>query len=338
MTRSQQNSARIVVVIVNFNAGEHLQRALDAVALQTLRPSRVIVVDNASTDGSAGHLQESHPFVEVLTSGRNLGFAAANNLGARQAPECEWIALLNPDAFPEPEWLEHTVRCAKKQMPQVAAFGARLLMAETPHVLDGTGDMYHTSGFAWRRHHGIPEDRVSNTPDEVLGVCAAAACFRRNAWDTVGGFDEQFFCYYEDVDLALRLLLAGFRCMSVPDARVHHVGSAVTGRESDFTIYHVQRNLVWTFVKNMPGGLFWRYLPQHVAVNLLAVLWFGLRGQLRPVLRAKRDAVRGLGPTIRERHRLQRRRVVRPRDFRAQLAKGLIGYRTAAERARLLDT
>jgi GT2 family glycosyltransferase len=337
VTRAQENPAGIVVVIVNYNAGAHLARTLEAVARQTLRPSRVIVVDNASTDGSAAHLGEHHPFVEVISPGSNLGFAAANNLGARQAPECAWIALLNPDAFPEPEWLEHTMRFADRA-PDVAGFGARLLMADTPQILDGTGDVYHTSGFAWRRHHGIPEDRVPTAPDEVLGVCAAAACFRRQAWDAVGGFDERFFCYYEDVDLALRLCLAGFRCMSVPDARVHHVGSAVTGRESDFTVYHVQRNLVWTFVKNMPGGLFWRYLPQHVAVNVLAVVLFGMRGQLRPVLRAKCDAVRGLGHALRERRRLQRCRVLRPRDVRAKLARGLIGYRTAAERARLLES
>jgi GT2 family glycosyltransferase len=150
----------------------------------------------------------------------------------------------------------------------------------------------------------------------------------------LGGFDEDYFCYLEDVDLAFRLRLAGRRCLYVPNSVARHVGSATTGRESDFTIYHSHRNLVWTYVKNMPAPLVWLYLPQHVLVNLLAVLWYSLRGQSRPIVVSKRDALRGLGAALRKRRGVQRRRSVPPGELRHVMSHGSGAYRTAFVRAR----
>jgi GT2 family glycosyltransferase len=125
----------------------------------------------------------------------------------------------------------------------------------------------------------------------------------------VGGFDEDFFCYAEDVDLGFRLRLAGHRCLLVPDAVVRHVGSATTGgQKSDFAVYHGHRNLVWTYMKNMPGALFWLFLPLHILLNLVTVLWFSLRGQGRVIMRAKRDALCDLPRMWRKRREIQRAR------------------------------
>ena len=130
-------------------------------------------------------------------------------------------------------------------------------------LLDGTGDVYHVSGRAWRRDWGRPaKDAGSTLP--ILGACAAAALFSREAMLLAGGFDEDFFCFYEDVDLSFRLRLLGYAGRYVPAAVARHVGSASTGSHSDFCVYHAHRNLVWTYVINMPCALFWLYLPQHV--------------------------------------------------------------------------
>jgi len=325
--------ASVAVVIVNWNSGAYIDRTLASLASQTVRPARVIVVDNASSDGSADGLEDRHAGVEVIRAGTNLGFAAANNRGVEAAEGCEWVALLNPDAFPEPDWLERMLAAADAH-PDHALLGARLVLADEPETLDGTGDAYHVSGLAWRRHHGRPVSEAPAVAEEVFGPCAAAALYRRSAFLAAGGFEERYFCYLEDVDLAFRLRLAGHRAMSVPDAVVHHVGSATTGRVSDFTVYHSHRNIVWTYASDMPGRLVWLYLPQHLLMNLLTVLWFATRGQARVILRAKRDALLGLGWAIRRRRAVQATRRVDADDLRGQMTRGVAGYLTAAQRAR----
>jgi GT2 family glycosyltransferase len=310
------------VVVVNWNGGALLSRCLEAVGAQSLPPSQVVVVDNGSADGSA-ETAARHPGATVLRLGANRGFAAAANAGVRAAEGAEWVALLNPDAFPEPDWLQRLAEAARGA-PARTFFASRLLLAESEGRLDGTGDMYHASGLAWRRDHGRPAKRP-RAAGEVFAACAAAALYPRAAFLDVGGFDESYFCYFEDVDLAFRLRLRGFRCWYVPDAVVRHVGGASAGRRSDFAVYHGHRNLVWTFVKDMPGPLLAAYLPLHVAVNAASLAWFGLRGQGRAIARAKWDALRGVPRAWRARREVQRTRSVDARELRRAFA-GLLAY------------
>ncbi len=313
----------VAVIIVNYNAGALLGRCLDALGRQTGHGFRTIVVDNASTDGSADGIEARFPGVEVLRPGSNLGFAAGNNLGLRSAGEVmRWIALLNPDAFPAPDWLERLLAAAEAQ-PQFAFFGCRMRLADAPSLLDGTGDVYHVSGTSWRRNHGVAAARGAAKPGEIFGPCAAAALYLRAALDEVGGFDERYFCYHEDVDLAFRLRLRGYRCAYVPDAVVDHVSSGIVGRRSDFATYHGQRNLVWTFVKNMPTALLWLYLPAHMAANFAAIAVCAARGQFGIALRAKRDALRALPEVLAQRCEIQARRTVGARALRAVMAHGI---------------
>jgi GT2 family glycosyltransferase len=322
---------RVAVVIVNRNAGALLAETLAHLARQTLAPARTIVVDNASTDGSLNGVDEG---IEVIRLVGNEGFAKANNVAVQRVEDCDWIALLNPDAFPEPTWLEELVR-AEREHPEYAFFGSRLVDHGTPTLLDGTGDQYHVSGWAWQRDHGRPRVEVDETvAQEIFGPSAAAALYRRDAFLEVGGFDERYFCYYEDVDLAFRLRLAGHRCLYVPSSAVRHVGAAIAGRESDFAVYHAHRNLVWTYVKNMPGPLVWLYLPHHLAVNVLALVWFSLRGHPGAIARAKRDALRSLPDYVRARRSVQAARRRSPRELRNAMARGLSGYLSAFRLAR----
>lgn len=323
---------RVGVVIVNYNAGGLLDRALASLARQTRRPDRVIVVDNASTDGSPEGLERTFSAVELIRLDENVGFAAANNTGVRAAADCEWVALLNPDAFPEPDWLERLLDAARSE-PGYSFFASRLLLADDPDTLDGTGDVYHVSGLAFRRDHGRPAAKAVRPQEEVFAPCAAAALYRRNAFLEVGGFDERYFAYLEDLDLAFRLRLAGHRCLYVPSSRALHHGSAIAGRTSNFTIYHSQRNLVWTYLKNMPSPLLWLYLPQHLLVNVVALVAYSLLGQPRAVISAKRDAVRGLPRVLAERRRLQRERAVGARELRRLMGKGVEVFATPVRRA-----
>ena len=314
--------ALVVVVIVNYNAGELLLEAVRALEQQTYRDFQLIVVDNASTDGSIGALCADTPGIQVIQAERNLGFAAANNLAVRRAPAARWIALLNPDALPEPDWLAELMSAALEH-PDCASIASRTLDARDASVLDGAGDAYHTSGRHWRRGYGCGAAGMFEAVEEVFSASGAAALYARVAWDEVGGLDERFFCYAEDVDLGFRLRLAGYRCLYAPTAVARHFGSATSGKRSDFAVYHGQRNLIWTFVKNMPGPLFSLLLPYHVALNLGALAMLARRGQGAVGLRAKRDALRALGEVWRDRRRIQAARKVSLRTIWRALEKGL---------------
>jgi GT2 family glycosyltransferase len=304
---SPTTPAEVLVVIVNYNGGELLVRSVEAMKRQTFADYRLVVVDNASADGSIERLRETRLEVEVLPAGANLGFAAANNLAVRSAPGTRWIALLNPDAFPQPDWLQRLVEAARR-FPDFDAFASRTMDASKPELMDGAGDAYHLCGRYWGRGHRCPSAEQHLKRKEIFSASGAAALYSRSAWDEAGGFDEDFFCYGEDVDLGFRLQLSGRRCLYVPEAVALHHGSAVTGRRSDFSTYHGQRNLVWVYVKNMPSALFWLLLPYHAVLNAGAFFVCLLRGQGSVAFKAKLDALRGLSQVWRKRSAIQRSR------------------------------
>lgn len=315
--------ASVAVVIVNWNSGPLLRRCIAHLAAQTRRPDRIIVVDNGSTDDLLAGIEEAAANIAVVRQD-NRGFAQANNLAATMAADCEWIATLNPDAFPEPEWLARLMQSAGAR-PDYSCFSSLQLDDANAGIVDGAGDAMHVSGRHWRAGHGMPlSDRIRR-PREVFSPCAAAALYRRDAFLAAGGFDERFFCYAEDVDLGFRLRLAGHRCLYVPDAVVRHVGAATSGgRHGDFSVYHGHRNLVWLYVKNMPGPLFWLYLPQHLLVNLAAVVRFTLHGQGRVILRAKWHAIRELPRVWRHRREIQAARKASTSEIRRVMEKGIL--------------
>lgn len=252
----------------------------------------VIVVDNGSADGSLlpamAAVAGDSRFV-FDSPGKNLGFAAGNNRAAALA-RGTWLATLNPDAFAAPDWLGRLLDAVSRH-PETAMFGSTQLDAGDLGHLDGAGDNYFFAGVPWRGGFGWPTSALP-PEGEVFGPCAAAALYRRDAFAAVGGFDESFFCYVEDVDLAFRLRLAGYRCIQVADAVVRHVGGASSGGSaSDFARYHGMRNLVWCFVKDMPGPLFWPLLPFHVGGLALLLIKAALRGEGETAFLALRDAL-----------------------------------------------
>ncbi len=307
-------AADCTIVIVAYNCWSHVFRCLDALAVQTLTGFHTILVDNGNENPEVLARVQSYRNTTYVARGSNVGFAAANNWGIGKAGSVEWVMLLNPDTVPAADFFEKML-AATVQFPNISFFGARLLQAQNPALLDGDGDCYHVGGLPWRSGMGQRAAEASVAPRETFAPCAAAALYRVSALREVGGFDEEFFCYMEDVDLGFRLRLAGHRCLTVPDAKVLHIGSATTGRRSPFYIYHGQRNFVWTYVKNMPGLLFWVFLPLHIALNVGGVLRYALRGQWVAVWRAKRDAIKGLPRVWKKRKEIQAKRVASTWDI-----------------------
>ena len=301
---------KVTIVIAYLNSAKYLPRCLSSLKLQTYQDFEVIIIDNGSTDGLVSRINENYPELEIHIKrlSTNRGFAVANNIGARLA-RGQWLALLNADAFPEPDWLENLLTSAKEH-PDFSCFSSCQIQANSPEYLDGTGDGYHVSGVAWRRNIDFPSDQYGLNTEEVFSPCAAAALYLREAFLEIGGFDENFFSYFEDVDLGFRLRLQGYRALYVPTAIVHHVGSATLGINSDFSLYHSHRNLVWTFLKNMPTRLLFKYLPAHVLANLIYMLFYTISGRGKVIWKAKWDAVRNLTSILKKRKEIQRTRTV----------------------------
>lgn len=290
---------RVTVIVVAFQSGAFLQPCVDSLAAQTFADFEAVVADNASTDGSVEALRLPDARFRVAPMGSNTGFAVANNRVAR-ASGAEFIALLNPDATAEPGWLAALVAAADAA-PEAASVGSVQVRLDDASRLDGVGDVWHAMGVAWRAGEGWSAAR---TPGDgpILGPCGGAALYRRAAFVELGGFEERFFCYCEDVDLGLRLRLAGHAAVRASAAVVRHAGSGIAGRASEFTLFHGHRNRVWTFLRSTPGAWFWTLLPFHLLFNLLYLGLAWRRGFHRPVWRAYRAAWAGRGP-MRERAR-----------------------------------
>jgi len=322
----------VSILVISWNSAPYLPGCLNAIAAQTFREFETILVDNGSMDGGVvSDLEEKYVRLNLTIKklDSNLGFAAANNIGARLA-RGKWLALLNPDAFPESDWLANLAEAAEQYGDQYF-FSSRQIQTAYPALLDGEGDVYHVSGLAWRRNYNLPVYETG-VRQETFSACGAAALFPREEFIAAGGFDERYFAYLEDIDLGFRLRLRGLRCIFVPQAMVHHVGSASSGQMSDFVVYHGHRNMIWTFFKDMPGILFWLYLPLHLLMNLFYVISFSLQGRAKVIFKAKWDALRGLPAILRQRGEVQRQRRVPLSQIHAAMNRNWIEPLTAKMR------
>lgn len=255
------------VVIVNYNGGEYLQAAVDSLAKQSFQDFELIVVDNASEDNSLISLKTQHiQSCRIEKLDKNVGFAAANNIAA-QMGNGEWLALLNPDAVAEENWLM-ALKSAIDSHPDCKVFASCQISVEDLDMLDGAGDSYLAFGFPWQNGKGHRVDLLPDDNRECFSPSGASAVYFRHLFLSLGGFDERFFCYCEDVDLGFRLQRAGETCTFVRQAVVLHHGSALTERGSYFTLFHGTRNSIWVYLKNSPLWLLVITLPGHLFIHL----------------------------------------------------------------------
>jgi N-acetylglucosaminyl-diphospho-decaprenol L-rhamnosyltransferase len=326
-------AADTAILIVAYRSRATMDELAAALNAQTVRPREILVLENGSPDGErvdAGQLPQG---ARLIGSETNLGFAPGNNRLAGQAT-AEWLILLNPDAFPDPDWLEKMMAAAVRH-PGASLFGCTQRAHGAQGVLDGAGDVYHATGLPYRAGYGR---RMAPPPEgEVFGPCGAALMIRRSLFAELGGFDEAYFCYVEDVDLAFRARLRGHRAIQVRDAAVSHMGYASSGRRSEFATYHGARNRLWTFVKNMPGWLFWLLLPVHAGVTLLLWLSAARFGQAGVFGRAIRDALKDGSGLMAKRREVQAARTVSAAQVAPMMAWNPARLLTRAPHVRPVD-
>jgi GT2 family glycosyltransferase len=319
----------VSVVIVTHNGRHHLDSCLRAMAAQEGIDSETIVVDNASTDGTAELLRADFPWVRVVTLPDNRGFAGGNNAGVRAA-RGRFVALLNNDTIAAAGWLRALLD-GLDEASGVALTTSRIVYMHDPDVIDSAGDSVIRWGGAFKRHHGAAASAAAESA-EVFGVCGAACLMPKRVFDELGGFDEDFFFSHEDADLSYRARLRGYRCRYVADAVVRHHGSATLGRQSAFAVFHGQRNLEWMYVKDTPGALLARTLPGHAVYTAAAALHFARAGHLGAFLRAKAAALAGLPRVWRQRRAVQGARTVPAEAIAAHLEADWLGVKRREKR------
>jgi GT2 family glycosyltransferase len=305
-TLPQVDAPFFSVVVPTHNGLRHMAGVLGALERQTFAGCEVIVVDDASVDTTAQWVAENHPWVRLIVNRRNLGFAASCNTGAAAA-RGRYIVLLNNDTEPESTWLAELARAVAAH-PAAAIVASKLLLYDRRETLHTTGDMLGSDGIPHNR--GVwEEDRGQyDAAAEIFSGCGGASAYRRDVWQALGGFDEDFWMYLEDVDLGFRARLLGCEAVFAPQARVYHRLSQSGG--DTLASYYVGRNTIWLIAKNMPRSLLLRNVVQivgsQVGIAFDAILhWRGEAAQAR--LRGQWAGLRGLP------QQLAKRRVIQPR-------------------------
>jgi GT2 family glycosyltransferase len=259
----------VSVVIPNWNGRRWLPGCLEALASQELAPAEVIFVDNGSTDGSLEYLRAEHPQVGVIANNENTGFAHAANQGLVAATG-EFVALINTDVVLAADWLARTVAQLDAH-PGAASVACKMLSLDRPELVYDAGDVLRRDGACEQRGRFEADDGRWEEAGDVFGACAGAALYRRAAVLEAGGFDERYFAYLEDVDLSLRLSLAGWRCRYEPAVALH-AGEGSSHQLSGAHHYLVARNTLMLVGKAFPL----RWLPL-VAYRQASWLWHAAR-------------------------------------------------------------
>lgn len=307
---TKSTTPHTAVVIPNWNGKDSIAASITSLLHQSM-PSHIIVVENGSTDGSAEFIRTNFPEVELIIHEHNLGFDGGVNAGIRQAlknKDIEFIALFNNDAVADPTWLEH-LQTAMRSDPRLGITTGKFMDINGEH-LDSTGEQFTTWGLSFPRGRGEPVSDVYDSQTMVFGATGGASLYRADLFRAIGIFDEDFFAYYEDVDISFRAQLAGWHVAYVPQAIARHQISATGGKIKGFFTYQTMKNIPWVVWKNVPWQLMPTILPRFVLAYILFCLSALQRGQGSFALKGATASLIKLPKKLIERHKIQKNRKV----------------------------
>jgi GT2 family glycosyltransferase len=272
----------VSVIIPNWNGAEHLPTCLDALDAQTWPHVEIIVADNASTDGSQALIRGRYPHVRLVELAENRGFAGACNAGIRAAAG-QIIALLNNDTQAAPDWLMEVV-AAFERHPEAGMVASKMLLFDRRDTLHTAGDLYRVDGIPVNRGVWQLDNGRYDREEYVFSACGGSAAYRRAMLDRIGPLDDDFFFSCEDVDLAWRAQLAGWKCVYAPRAVVYHRLAATGGGPT--ASFYDGRNFLWVIAKNYPSPLLRKHLGAIVRAQA-RLGWEALRAWRGPAARAR---------------------------------------------------
>ncbi len=285
-----KTSEKVSVVILNWNNYDVIGKCLDSVLRQSYKNLEVIVVDNASRDGSREMIQSRYPRIILLPQAKNLGFAGGVNRGIESATG-DYIALLNSDAVADPDWIANLLDGMLGEAV-VGACASKMLDFYDKKKIDSAGIRIFTTGRASDRGYGELDVGQYDCQEEIFGASAGAAMYRTRVFEEIGGLDEEFFVYLEDVDLAWRMRNAGFKTLYCPKAVVYHIRSYSTSKTSRVQRYYGARNRVLLLLKNMPRIQLIANLPFIMLFEAASVLHDTVKYQDFSQVKGKWDAMR----------------------------------------------
>ncbi len=303
------SQGRFSVVIPNWNGRRFLADCLGSLARQSYRDIEIIVVDNASTDGSQALLQADFPQAQLIALPENRGFTGACNTGI-QAASGSIIALLNNDTEVDVNWAKAIVAAFASEV-EVGMVASKMLLFDKRDHFHTAGDTFGVNGSAGNRGAWEKDVGQYERAEYVFGACGGAAAYRRSMLEEIGMLDDDFFFLLEDIDLSWRAQLAGYKTLYLPSAVVYHHLSASGGGVT--ASYYDGRNGIWVLVKNMPSPLLRRYALRILA-RQACLAWQAMCAWRGAEARARlRGMLRGLltvGSAIRKRRQIQASKVV----------------------------
>lgn len=299
----------VAIIIPSLNGLHLLVTCLQSIYNQTFRAFEVILVDNGSCDGTAEWLECHYPAVKIVRFPVNKGFSAAVNEGIRRSA-ARYVFLLNNDTELERHCLECLVQTADGD-EGYASFAPKMIRYSDRNVLDGVGDGVFRGGGGYRLGNREPDGTLWEQPMRVFGACAGAALYRRSFFENAGMFDEDFFAYLEDVDINFRAVRLGLRCLSVPGARVYHMGSQTSGsRLNTFTVSHTTCNMIRVVIHNYPLSILIRQWPVIVMHHFGWFVLMLFSRNLSAYLKGIRDALRCMPSMLKKRRQWNIRKTI----------------------------
>ena len=263
---------KVTVVIPNYNGMKYIKLCLDSILNQTYRDYSVLVIDNASTDGSDKFIEDNYDNVELVRMKKNYGFSTAVNKGI-ELSDSEYVLLLNNDTQTEPDFIAELVKEIEKSEDIFAVSGKMINFAKRD-IMDDAGDCYTLMGWGYQRGLGKKIDNYDKSM-EVFSACAGAAIYRKSVFEKIGMFDENHFAYMEDIDICYRARIFGYKNRYCADAIVYHVGSGTSGsRHNKFKVRLAARNNIYIIYKNMPFLQFMVNFPFIVAGIITKYIYF----------------------------------------------------------------
>ena len=326
----------VTIVIPSFNGLHLLKNCLNSIENQKDCIFKVVLVDNGSEDGTVDWVRRHYPKVLTIELHANKGFSAAVNAGIRRA-NSRYVFLLNNDTELEPACLAILIQAADAN-GGYESFAPKMIQYHNRKMLDGVGDGVLRGGGGYRLGNREPDGMLWEQPLRVFGACAGAALYRRSFFENAGMFDEDFFAYLEDVDINFRAVRLGLRCLSVPGAKVYHMGSQTSGsRLNTFTVSHTTHNMIRVVVHNYPLSILLRHWPVIVIQHLGWLMLMLFSRHFPAYLKGIRDALCCMPSMLKKRRQWNLRKTIPDSLFWKIVTSSEIDVMTCVLRRRRLQ-